>query len=102
MKNLIYIDIDTEREQPILIGKGSEITPPQTAEEAKVMITNDIACLCEALCSLIHIADQSGYAKKEDLINVSVSQINTLLIIPTTEETQGDPSSNEPTTENLA
>ena len=28
MKNLIYIDVDTEREQPILIGKGPEIPTP--------------------------------------------------------------------------
>ncbi len=91
MKNLIYIDIDTEREQPILIGKGSEITPPETAEEAKAMITNDIACLCEALCSLIHIADQSGYGKKDELVASTIDQLSSLLVKPTdTESLDGE------------
>jgi hypothetical protein len=79
MKNSIFIDVDTEREQPILIGKPPEITPPATPEEAGVMITTDISCVCEALCTLIHMADQNGYATKENLVNASIKHLNDML-----------------------
>ena len=35
MKNTIFIDIDTERERQVLIGKGHDTTPPTSPEEAK-------------------------------------------------------------------
>jgi len=90
MKNLLYIDIDTDREQPILIGKGQDIIPPTTPEEAANMIITDISSLCEALCSLIHISDQSGYATKESLVNESVKILTNML---NTTETPESPAS---------
>lgn len=68
MKNQIYIDVDTEREQPILIGKGEAVTPPTTPEGAMEMITTDITCLCEAMCTLIHMATINGYGTKDEYI----------------------------------
>lgn len=88
MKNSIYIDIDTERDQPILIGKPPEIIPPANPEEAKVMIVTDVSCLCEALCVLIHMADQNGYATKEDLVKASIVHLTEML----TEESPSEPT----------
>lgn len=79
MKNSIYIDIDTDREEPILIGKPNEITPPANPEETKVMIINDISCVCEALSLLIRMSDKNGYASKEELVKASVMHLNNLL-----------------------
>lgn len=80
MKNSLYIDIDTERDQIVLIGKSQEITPPTNPEEAAKMITLDISCVCEALCTLIHTADQNGYATKEDLVKASKKYLDDLLV----------------------
>lgn len=88
MKNTIYIDIDTDRTPSVNIGKPSEIEKPTTPEEASAMIIVDISCLCEALCSLIHMTDQSGYAKKEDLVNASIKYLNDMLVEPTKEESK--------------
>ncbi len=79
MKNLIVIDIDTERDKIILIRKPPEINPPSNPEEAKEMIISDISCVNEALCSLIHIADQNNYAKKEELITTSIKTLTDML-----------------------
>lgn len=79
MKNAIIIDIDTDREQPIMLGKPPEIAQPQNAEEASAMIKDDISCVCEALCTLILMANNSGYASKEELVNASVYYLNSLL-----------------------
>ena len=80
MKNTIYIDVDTEREQQIIIGKGPENEPPANKEEAAKMIINDIACVCEVLCTLINVADQNQYAKKDELITESIKQLTKMLV----------------------
>lgn len=79
MKNTVYIDVDTERERPIVIGKGPENEPPTTKEEAREMVLIDIGCVCEALITLINIAEQSGYAKKEDLVINAKKQLDNYL-----------------------
>ena len=79
MKNLITIDVDTDREQPILIGKGADIPSPTNKEEARDMIINDIKCVCETLCMLIDVADQNKYALKAELITESIKQLTKML-----------------------
>lgn len=94
MKNSIFIDVDTERAQPILIGKPPEIKQPENAEEAAKMIINDIGCVCEALCTLIHLADVNEYGNKKDLIDASITILNSML------EPPKEATSEEPTQDN--
>ena len=79
MKNIIFIDIDTEREKVVQIGKPTDTPKPTTPEDAKKMILEDIACAIEGLCSLIHIADQNKYEDKAVLVNESVNHLNNML-----------------------
>ena len=89
MKNLINIDVDTDRQQVVLIGKPPEIPQPTNPEEAGKMIMVDISCVCEALLTLIQIADTNGYCKKEDTIKTSIKYLNDLLVeIKVVEEPQ--------------
>jgi len=60
MINSIFIDVDTDREKPIIFGKPPDMTPPENKEEAKEMILNDIISLAEALKTLITMASQNG------------------------------------------
>jgi hypothetical protein len=78
MKNAIYITIDTERDQPIIIGKPPEITPPGTPEEAKEMILIDINCVTEALCRLIDIAHQNNYGDLTNLVDNSIMTLHSM------------------------
>jgi hypothetical protein len=80
MKNTIYIDVDTDREQSIIFSKGPNSPQPENKEEATKMIINDVACVCEALCTLIHVADQNNYAKKDELITESIKQLSKMLV----------------------
>ena len=84
MKNTIQIDVDTDRTPNVMIGHPPEFKPT-TPEEAKSMIIRDISCVFEALCTLIHMADQSGYAVKADLIKTSIDHLNGMLIVDTKE-----------------
>ena len=76
MKNSLFIDVDTDREQMVLIGKPPEINPPENAEQAAKMILDDISCTCEALVTLIRIADASDYAKKDELFATAIKYLN--------------------------
>jgi hypothetical protein len=98
MKNAIYIDIDTEREQPILIGKGPEIEPPTSREEAGKMIITDIACICDAMISLMHVAHQNEYGLKEELVATAIGQLNRFLELPSQPKPENSNDSPEPTT----
>jgi len=80
MKNVIIIDVDTEREQQLQIGKpSSDIQAPTSPEEAKAIIVNDIACVFETFKTMVLIADQSGYGKKEEYIKTAIADLNDLL-----------------------
>ncbi len=64
MKNILFIDMDTERKQsPIVIGKPENARRPSNPIEGASMVLFDISTLCEALCTLIHVADQNGIEK---------------------------------------
>lgn len=66
MKNIIIVDIDTDRDPVVQIGKmeGSEL--PKNSEDAKEVIIKDMACLTEALCVLVDAADQSNIKTVEE------------------------------------
>lgn len=79
MTNTIILDIDTERKDTILFGKPPHVPQPQTKEEAKEMVLNDIACLSQAIASLILIAAQNTYGDKKELVHASVKTIYSIL-----------------------
>jgi len=79
MKNTIYIDVDTDKEKPITFSKPSGVEQPTDFDGAKSLILNDITCLCEGLCTLVNLADQNQYAKKEDLIKAISGRLNDML-----------------------
>ena len=79
MKNQILIDIDTSRDKIVQIKKMESFVPPTNQEEAKKMILEDVSCTFEGLCTLIHIADQNGYGKKEDLVRICVENLTHMI-----------------------
>lgn len=93
MKNTIFISIDTERDQPIVIGKPPEITPPANPEEAKEMINIDINCVTEALCRLIDIAHQNNYGVLTELVDNAIISLHAMK----TEKPAELPETEEPT-----
>lgn len=90
MKNSILINIDTEREQPVVFGKPPEVPQPQNKEEAGVMILNDIVCVTEALRTLIVMASLNGYGDKTELVDAAVKTINTALDVTAKKESENE------------
>lgn len=75
IKNSIIIEVDTDNENPIRFHKPNGTKPPQTREEAANMLLTDIACLAEAITSLIYIAGAQQYADKNELINATIKTL---------------------------
>lgn len=62
MKNALIIDIDSDRSEPgpIIIGKPDGFARPTSKKEHADMVIDDMAALCEAICTLIHLAEDQG------------------------------------------
>ena len=79
MKNILTVDIDTDREgSPILIGK------PEIDDNANTVIM-DMACLCEALCTLIHVADKEGIRSGSDSLRNCIRHLEDGFVDPSYE-----------------
>lgn len=76
MKNILIVDIDTERENQIMFGKNQDYVMPETDEEMVIAMEEDIKTLVEALNHLLiysnngHIrADIAKYLTSEEAIS---------------------------------
>lgn len=66
MKNILLIDLDTERENPIEITKPEDMVSEISDEEsAKKMILDDMTTVCNAMGTLIQLGDDNGYFSSE-------------------------------------
>lgn len=82
MKNIIIIDIDTEREIPVYLNKPQSVAKPTNEDETKKMVLDDLATTCEALLVLIKLADTNKFETKEALVNSSIKYLQSLLVEP--------------------
>lgn len=75
MKNLIVIDVDTNRQQQIMIKKPLESDEINNKGE---MLSNDINCIFEAFCSLVKLISTNGHGKKNEILDVAIKHLESL------------------------
>lgn len=75
MKNIIIVDIDTERDQIVVIGKPETFPQPQNKEEAAKLVSDDILGLCEGLIALINASDRNGYRNAPDSLKDVINHL---------------------------
>ena len=63
MKNILIIDVDSQRERQILFGKPSDVVLPKPCEESQI-ITNDIQTLVAALNQILIVSERE-YLREE-------------------------------------
>lgn len=54
MKNVVVVDIDTEREESLMIGKAEDFVVPETVDETLRAVTLDISTLVCGIKFLIN------------------------------------------------
>src|SRR5689334_519127 len=82
MKNIIIVDVDTDRSPVVQLGKTSAESLPQNKEEAASLVDMDMACLCEALSTLIQAADYSGFKSREESLKTCITHLERSLAKP--------------------
>tara|TARA_R100000988_G_C3993436_1_gene164208 strand:+ start:176 stop:466 length:291 start_codon:yes stop_codon:yes gene_type:complete len=62
MKNTLIIDMDTDREDIIRLSKPKSIAEEvDNSETARLMVLDDLTTVCNALGTLINLADANKY-----------------------------------------
>lgn len=64
MKNVLIVDIDTERENQIMFAKGKDFVLPTTSEENEKMMVEDINTLTNALNYLLFYSNKDNLRKE--------------------------------------
>jgi len=75
IKNVVIVDLDTNRDPKIQIGKPEEIQRPADAEEVKTMLVADMTTLCEGIITLIHAGHQNGYVDSAESVRACIEYI---------------------------
>ena len=76
MKNIIYLDYDSERENnEIRIGKPNQEQPKDKESEIE-LINQDLELIINGLIKLITEADKLGYWDKSTILTEVVEQLN--------------------------
>lgn len=86
MKNTVIINVDYDRQNPVIIEKPVGIMKPKDEDEAKQMIKKDIITATHGLFTLIEMANDSGYMDSDKAAELLISQLNRKFL--TTEETK--------------
>ncbi len=75
-KNTIAVDIDTSRkDSPIQIQKPENFNAEMSEQEWRESIVDDMATLCEGLCTLIHVAEQQGLKSSPDSLRDCIKHL---------------------------
>jgi len=75
MKNVLILDLDTERENTLIFAKPEGVQLPTTKEEASIMMLEDIKTLTEGLSTMINLSDMNGFHTKESLVEAVIKHL---------------------------
>lgn len=75
MKNIVIIDVDTDREVPVMINKPDTIEKPTNKEDAIQFVRRDMQAICEGLLRLINISNKSGMLNKEESLDACINHL---------------------------
>jgi hypothetical protein len=76
MKNIVYVDIDTDREdQPVRIGKPSDFQLPETTEKDQEVTQLDLKSLIEGALLMGVYMENRGYQSFDDTLDEIVEQM---------------------------
>lgn len=76
MKNVLFIDFDSDRKDSVRISKSDDaIKKLEDEKESRQMIVDDLTTVCNALGALIHVAHENGIADKKDSVKVCVDYL---------------------------
>lgn len=81
MKNSLFIDFDSEREDKIKISKSEEMLKDMEVNDStKQMVLDDLTTVCNALGTLIQVAHENNIADRINSAKVCVDYLTETFI----------------------
>ena len=81
MKNSLFIDFDSEREDKIKISKSEEVLKNMEVDSAtKQMVIDDLTTVCNALGTLIQVAHENNIADRFNSAKVCIDYLTETFI----------------------
>ena len=75
MKNIVYIDIDTDREQPVKVGKAPDFKLPETKEKDQEVTQLDVKSLVEGILVMGIYMEEKDYQTFDDTLDDVMEQL---------------------------
>lgn len=72
-RNVVQVDIDTNRTPPVYLGKPKEFS--RSEEHYAQEVIDDMATLCEGICTLIHVAEKYNIKPSADSLRDCIKHI---------------------------
>ena len=81
MKNSLFIDFDSEREDKIKISKSEEMLKDMEVNNStKQMVLDDLTTVCNALGTLIQVAHENNIADRGNSAKVCIDYLTDTFI----------------------
>lgn len=87
MKNVIMVDVDSERENQVIFNKPNDFVFPTNPDEARSVVIDDLKTLAHGLGCLIRIAQDSGYGTANEMLNETIELLKDYYPLKTEEST---------------
>lgn len=75
INDVLIIDVDTNRENTIIVQHGKRKDDDVTQVSGDYCIINDMAILCEAICLLIHSAEKQKIKPSPDSLRDCIKHL---------------------------
>lgn len=75
VKNVVYVDVDTDRKEAVRIGKLPDFNPPTNESEDREICELDIKTLVEGILKMGVYMEESNYQTLDDTIGDVISQL---------------------------
>ena len=82
MKNIVTIDLDSEREQQVQISKPQDLAETlKTNKDVKDLVMIDITTIVNGLSTLIQLGDDKDYFKSSEVSKICIKHLNDIFNI---------------------
>ena len=74
-KNVLYVDVDSEREETVQIGKPKHFIAPLNKNAMEQVLMTDLTTLCEGIVTVAHLIDKEEFHSKDNVIKFVIQHL---------------------------
>lgn len=74
-KNIIIVDVDSERDENVKLGKPEHFVAPATKVAMQQVLMTDLTTLCEGIVTVAHLIEKEGFHNKDKVLDFVVNHL---------------------------